>query len=198
MSSAFVSLVPNAPASGRTIPVCYVPTSVLSLLAIAMLPRTHEKSPTEFSAWLKVLHVLLAAPKILSNLWPKQPTVDSCGLYLFLFLAIAFGGLAGVPPNAWAWPVADCQFSITMDLVLCAGVTLYGIFQRSLSLFAVSAAALLIPIVSPGGVLALYILIDHVARAREKVVTWLQRQVANSLLEGNQKSTWLTLACGTR
>jgi len=200
MSAAFVTWVPNdSLQSGRRIPVCYVATSLLSLLSIAMLPKTLNFA-WEFGLWLKALHVLLAAPKVLSMLWPKQPTVDSCGLYFALFSAIALGGLVGVPPNAWAWPVTDCQFSITCDLLLCAGITLYAIWRRTGSAVVVSIFALLMSIISPGAALALYLLVGHAVDAHGAFITWLQQRVANSLRapaavgDGTAKGlTWVNL-----
>ena len=189
MSAAFFTWVPNAPRSGRLIPLCYLPTSVLALFAVQQLPL-HLHSEADFSFWLMALHVLLILPRWFVFMVPLQPKLDGTILYVILGVYVAvFHHLQSPTFASYAMPVTDCQISITTDMVLCTVVTIYYIYQKTgMSLQKTSLAVLLVPFISPGGVLALFLgLVVHGEGAHGRLVTWAQRELA--LKRGNSSSS---------
>eukprot|EP00808_Paulinella_micropora_P028214 g35382.t1 len=167
-----------------------------------MLPRTLDK-PSQFSFWLRSLHVLLILPKFhflfrIHHLLPsnrpqivftshpqQQTTIESFYLYACLsaLLAIAHNctALIGGNTSAMVWPETDCQKSIEVDLLCCAVLTLYAIYQHTHSSSRVMLAAFVMPYVSPGAVLAGHLAMRHFPATHRELVTYLQQRVAASL-----------------
>ena len=163
----------------------FLPCTVLSLISIFYLPRTLALVD-DFSFWLKLLHVLLVLPQIVTAMMPSLfPQMNSLILYRLLALLIALLHFCDpmLSPMPYAMPVTDCQFSISCDLVLCSLITVYAIYvDTNHSLVQASVALGLLPVVSPGVILAL-----HLARQQQQLnqeagraslhsswVTWLQ------------------------
>ena len=86
-----------------------------------------------FASWLQLLHLLLLLPMPLAQLLPAQPSVSAAPFYTALGLAAAAWHLVGQPGLAYAWPSTDCQLSISIDLALCALLTLLAIHLKGRS-----------------------------------------------------------------
>lgn len=220
MSAAFVCWVPNKDrlraSRGSEVSVLFLPCTMLSLLAVNRLPRTLSR-PDDFSFWLALLHVLLVLPQIVSALMPSLlPKMKGASLYRLLALLIALQHwLDPFLTPQYAWPVSDCQLSISCDLLLCSFITVYAIYvDTKQSLLHVSVALLVLPLAPPGVVLALHLcrqcppsLKDDEKREssggsgvglHSSWVTWLQEMCARHRAEGTDNSNsdgalWMNL-----
>ena len=203
MSGAFAMWLPTTEKgvdheSPRKIPICFAITSALALVAIVLVEPDAASGafPASFDAALKALHVLLVTPLFLAAAWPSQWRIDGTVLYAALAVACAnwhvqHGGIA----TAWAWPVSDCQISITFDLVCCSVITLVAVHRRFDSFFAVALAAFIMPIVSPACVLALYLLASHIDVSHAELVVAMQLRGAAAKRGADQSvsSGWMNL-----
>lgn len=178
MSAAFALWLPTRSAaaeSPRRIPAAFIATSLGALYAIERIaPGADGAFAPTFSAWLKALHVLLLAPLLAVRVWPGQPRVEGTLVYAALFVWSAARHWAQLR-TAYAAPRSDCQLSITIDLVCCSIITLVAVSRRFNSASAAAAAALVMPLVSPAGVLALYLFAAHVGAAHGELVARAQR-----------------------
>jgi len=190
MSGSYLLFTPSPKPPAR-VPFLYAVASVLAFLCIAMLPLASTAST--LSWWLWGLHVCLLAPKLLR----LKPEVDRCSLYVLLaLLAAAIHVSAGLSP----WPTTDCRISITIDAVVCAGITLAFVLERAGSSGAAAAWGLLMPVLSPGAVLGLFCACELGLSAR--LVTAMQEwgakrarmRTAASDADSKWKSgTWMNL-----
>lgn len=167
----------------------FLPCTVLSLVSIYYLPRTLTLLD-DFSFWLKLLHVLLVLPQIVTAVMPSLfPKMSSLVLYWLLALLIAclhWSDPLLTPP--YAFPVTDCQLSISCDLVLCSLITVYAIYiDTRYSAVQASVALGLLAVVPPGVVLALHLARQQLQNKGEggaeaglhsSWVTWLQEMLA--------------------
>mmetsp|Transcript_15940 Transcript_15940/g.24018 ORF Transcript_15940/g.24018 Transcript_15940/m.24018 type:complete len:1009 (-) Transcript_15940:20-3046(-) len=177
MSAAFITWVPNKPKSSRHVPLIFVPSSILSLLAISKLPTTLNSS-VEFSFWLKLLHFLLVLPQLCSVFLPHMVVMEGSLLYGVLAVIVIPFHLLSDTHFVYPFPTTDCQLSIGYDLVLCSLITLYAIHSHTHSLLKVSVACVLLPVISPAGVLALFLMMIHSEGLHSRLVTYIQRTVA--------------------
>ena len=178
MSAAFALWLPTRSAaaeSPRRIPSAFIATSLGALYAIERIaPDAGGGFAPNFSAWLKALHVLLLAPLLAVRVWPAQPRVEGTLVYAALFAWSAARHWAQLRA-AYAAPQSDCQLSITIDLACCSAITLVAVGRRFNSASAAAVAALLLPLVSPAGVLALYLFAAHAGAAHGELVARAQR-----------------------
>jgi len=135
----------------------------------------------DFGSWLQLLHLLLLLPMLLVRLFPAQPSLEAAPFYLALGLAAATWHRLGQPGPAYAWPATDCQLSISIDLALCALLTLLAVHLKGRSLARTSVAALALPLLSPASVLALHLASEQLPAFHAAMVTRLQRAVAARL-----------------
>eukprot|EP00746_Dinoflagellata_sp_MGD_P081516 gnl/MRDRNA2_/MRDRNA2_32418_c0_seq1.p1 gnl/MRDRNA2_/MRDRNA2_32418_c0~~gnl/MRDRNA2_/MRDRNA2_32418_c0_seq1.p1 ORF type:complete len:841 (-),score=99.24 gnl/MRDRNA2_/MRDRNA2_32418_c0_seq1:112-2397(-) len=149
MSGSYLLLIPEKHPDVN-VPIQYAFFSLLAFAAIFMLPLTNTAPALGW--WLWVLHVTLVAPKLTSIFFAKWQ-VDRCMLYcIFAFTCFVVHMMASPSP----WPNTDCRVSITIDAVVCSGLTIAFIFDRTESVLATCLWALLAPLVSPGCVLAAF------------------------------------------
>jgi uncharacterized protein len=195
MSAAFFTWVPqHSKKSNRMIPLCYLPTSIAALWCIQKLPQTLH-SDSDFHLYLLSLHVLLVLPRVFQFIAPYQPCVDGTILYTLLSLFIA---IVHWSDDSIAMPETDCQWSISCDLLLCSLITAYAVYQHSGSILQMSVALFLMPITTPGIVLALYLgLVVHGKGAHGRFVTWLQKEMAQRRrTKRAEDQLWMNLGLG--
>ncbi len=183
MSAAFVTWVPDKmKKSSRRIPLCYLPTSIFSIISITQLPQTLHSS-ADFSVWLKALHVLLILPRAFVFLAPDQLKIDGSVLYAMLGCAIFMLHRFNPAFNTFGIPASDCQKSITFDMIFCSFITLYEIYrynsnEKNNSVYKTLAASMLLPVLSPGAILAFHLSIKHSEGFHARCITWMQKEFA--------------------
>lgn len=208
MSASFITWVPHRPATPTDshVSLLFVPCTVLSLVAVHYLPRSLS-SVDDFSFWLKLLHVLLVLPQVVSYVAPTcVPKVSGAALYRLLALLIVLEHWFDpfLTPE-YAMPVSDCQISITCDLVFCSLITVYAIYvDTGKSTAQAGMALVLLPFVPPGVVLALHLsrqqLTEGSAGLHSSWVTWLQeifaRRRASFDPASDTRILWMNLGQG--
>mmetsp|Transcript_61991 Transcript_61991/g.113436 ORF Transcript_61991/g.113436 Transcript_61991/m.113436 type:complete len:926 (+) Transcript_61991:36-2813(+) len=130
------------------VPIQYAILAVIGFASIIMLPSA--KTTPDLGWWLWVLHACILASKLTEWVTTKYQ-IDRCFTYCMLAV-MSFAVHVKAPSSPW--PKTDCQISITLDMICCAGITIAFIYNRSKSLFVSCISAFLLPIVSPGCVLA--------------------------------------------
>ena len=199
-------LVSGGGCGRRTIPVSYVLSSIIAFVSILKLqpcdPSTGECTPDQgfgsfhlhFRQWLQTLHIILVAPVLASPFLPNNPRIDSSALFGLLFATIsAWHILQMTSGAAYTMPKTDCQMSIATDLVCCSFITLYVIYMDALqtrngvdngaaaALLRLSAAAALMPLLSPAAVLAGHLCLQRLHDSHATLVSCMQRYVASQL-----------------
>jgi hypothetical protein len=169
----------------------YAPMSAVSLLCIYQLPRA--LATDWFSFWLRGLHVALIVPAMVAR--PYGFKISGAWLHAALGVAIAafhlaffrreIGLLLAADASALSWPVTNCQISITIDLLVCALLTVAAVHWHYASVLISGAAAVATIVISPGAVLALHLALrgdgsgsSSSVSLRARLVTWLQHAAA--------------------
>jgi predicted NAD/FAD-binding protein len=189
MSGSYLLLVPEKRPSPR-VPAAYAVCSLLAFVSIAVLPWTTTDHALGWALW--VLHVSIIAPRVVGLVVP-QPEVDRGTLYAALAVASLIVHLSA---GASRWPRTDCQISISVDAVVCALITIGFIFDHVGGRHGlVGLWALLLPLASPGFVLAAFCALEQ--GAWSKLITRVQLQVAMACRVRDGKrpdaATWMNL-----
>ncbi len=202
MSAAFITWVPDKmKKSSRKIPLCYLPTSIFSIISITQLPRTLYSSD-DFGFWLKALHILLILPRAFVMLAPGQLHIDGSIVYGILGVIIFILHRFDPVFNNFGIPTSDCQLSISFDMVFCSFITLYEIHSSSSMMSSKNSkglyiynnndvyktlfAAILLPVLSPGAILAFHLSIKHGDGFHARCITWMQKEFATRRLHSSK------------
>lgn len=128
MSAAFVTWVPNIPLlsspSPRYIPLWFFPCALMSLLCIYKLPHTLD-APSEFSFWLKALHLLIALPRLLFVFSPWQPVTRVDGRILYSTLAIIITVYHKIETPSIVIPTLSKMTDCQVNEISCASQQLH-------------------------------------------------------------------------
>lgn len=190
MSGSYALFLPKAKPD-TTVPAAYAIGSLTALLCVAMLPLT--SSAEALSWWLWGLHVSLIVPKIC----PAKMLVDRAALYVVLAVLCVFMHFsAPVGP----WPNTDCRISISVDTLVCSGLTIAFFLQASECPKSACFFGALVPVVSPGAALAAFCACQQGCWPR--LVLFIQRRTAQTLRERSrasdadarwEKGSWMNL-----
>jgi len=197
MSAAFVTWVPlssqplTSGHSRHTVPAIFVPCAAAALLCVYKLPHSLDR-PEEFGMWLKGLHVLIALPRLVYVLSPWQIKANVNGKVFYSVLAVAIAvyhqaETRHLPLPSSASALTDCQFSISVDLALCSLITLYAVYTHTQSVLWLSVAALAMPVLTPGPVLAGFLACWHSSNSTGWV-PYLQLRMADRMRSANSSS----------
>eukprot|EP00450_Noctiluca_scintillans_P014500 CAMPEP_0194522106 /NCGR_PEP_ID=MMETSP0253-20130528/56587_1 /TAXON_ID=2966 /ORGANISM="Noctiluca scintillans" /LENGTH=211 /DNA_ID=CAMNT_0039366513 /DNA_START=223 /DNA_END=858 /DNA_ORIENTATION=+ len=150
MTGSYVLYIPQK-VSQRSVPVQYLVGAVVGFWCIWMLPKS--TSEAEMSWWLWGLHCCLLAPKVTPVTLgvPRRVLLWALALLSFSLHMEALWEVWG----SWRLPSTDCRISITIDAVGAACLTLLAIQCKS-SMWSSCKWAFLMPLVSPGAVLAAF------------------------------------------
>lgn len=176
MSGSYFVLTPPALTHKETkVPAHYLIFAALAYICTGMLPASTTKD--EMSWWLWGLHACLLIPKAVPRRFNCYGT-DAC--FAYLLLGVLSFGLHVYAGRPGPWPATDCRISITIDAIACSVVTLLWIHKANQGLLTLTAlAGFLVPVASPGCVLAVWCALQHGLCGR--LATLIQCHVSQSL-----------------
>lgn len=169
MCGSYALFEPKAKPDTR-VPVAYAIGAAIGLGCVAMLPRTTTADGLAWYLW--GLHVALIVPKFC----PAKCLVDRASVYVVLAL-LCFIIHCDAPLGAL--PSTDCRISISVDTLVCSGLTIAFIFKKADCRKTAMIWGAFLPLVSPGATLAAFCACQQGLWPR--LIFFIQRRTATTL-----------------